>query len=100
MSYTNKKYDINISQENSPEKFKSACMIIEKVFPSFQKESLLVDVDGSMIQVYRKDGKEIIIYDDYDVGAVFAESDVNLKGLFDELQYADLEGNQQLLMQA
>ncbi len=37
-----------------------------------------MDVDGSTIQIYRKDDKEVVVYDDYDVGAVFIKSDVDL----------------------
>ncbi|MCR5341952.1 MAG: hypothetical protein K6E70_01130 [Butyrivibrio sp.] len=100
MSYTNKKYDVNISKENSPDKFRSACSIIESAFPDFIKEDLLIDVDGTTIQAYSHNGKEIIIYDDYDIGAVFAESDFPLEGMFSELMYADRDAHQPVLMKA
>lgn len=86
MSYTGKKYDVNIFHNNSAEKFKAACAIIEDKFPDFEKERLLIDVDGSTIQAYKKGNDEIVIYDDYDIGAVFAESDVDINGLFELLE--------------
>ena len=39
------------------------------------------DVDGSTIQVFHCNEKEIVVYDDYDVGAVFVLSNVDLSQL-------------------
>lgn len=71
-------FDYNIYPDNSPQKFKEACSYIEKANPDFNKGKLLIDVDGSTIQIYNSDNKEIVVYDDYDVGAVYALSDVPL----------------------
>jgi hypothetical protein len=71
-------YDISIYPDNSPREFKSACEKIEQAFPEFRKERLLVDVDGSTIQAYTREDQEIVVYDCYDVGAVFALSDVDI----------------------
>lgn len=46
------KYEYNISSENSPEKFKIICSKIEETYSELQKDVLLVDVDGTTIQVY------------------------------------------------
>ena len=72
-------YDISIFPDNSPREFKSACAKIERAFPAYNKEKLLVDVDGSTIQAYSQGDKEIVVYDDYDVGTVFALSDVDIR---------------------
>lgn len=75
-------YNYNIFPDNSPAHFKEVCRKIEKYFPNAKKSSLLVDVDGTTIQNYIFDNKEIDVYDDYDVGAVFVRSEVDLKELF------------------
>lgn len=75
-------FEYNIYAENSVEKFKEACVRIETAFPQAIKKKLLVDVDGSLIQIFILEEKEIIVYDDYDIGAVFVESEVDLSNLF------------------
>ena len=39
---------------------------------------MLVDVDGSQIQVYKTPSGEIVVFNDYEVDAVYVDSDVNL----------------------
>ena len=43
---------------------------------------MLTDVDGTTIQTYTYKGKDIDVYDDYDVGAVFIKSEIALNSLF------------------
>lgn len=76
------KYDYTIYPDNSPKKFKETCEKIEKAFPNAYKRKLLVDVDGSTIQTFSENGKDIDIYDDYDIGAVFVKSEINLHSIF------------------
>lgn len=76
------KYDYTIYPDNSPQKFKQACIEIERAFPNALKKKLLIDVDGSTIQTFTENGKDIDIYDDYDVGAVFVKSEINLDRIF------------------
>ena len=71
-------YDYNICSDNSTEKFKMTCRKIENYFPNAEKRKLLVDVDGSTIQTYTVDGKDIDVYDDYDIGAVYVLSKIEL----------------------
>lgn len=73
------KYDITIWPENSPEQFRKACTKLENAYSEVKKDDLLVDVDGSLIQVYSLHEKEIVIYDDYDFGYVFALSDYDIR---------------------
>lgn len=75
-------YDYNICTENSTKKFKDTCLQIEKSFPNAEKKKLLIDVDGSTIQTYIQDGKDIDVFDDYEVGAVFVKSEIELKDVF------------------
>lgn len=75
-------FDYNIYTDNSSKKFKEACKRIEQMYPNAIKKKLLVDVDGSTIQTYTEKGKDIDVYDDYDIGAVFVKSEINLDKIF------------------
>ncbi len=71
-------FDYTIYKENSSEVFKKTCGEIERLFPDAEKNKMLVDVDGSTIQTYTQDGKDIDVYDDYEVGAVYVKSEIQL----------------------
>lgn len=78
------KYDYTILPENSTEKFKETCELISSEFPNAVKKPLLTDVDGSLIQLFIVGKKEIAVYDDYDVGAVYIKSDVPMQNIFEK----------------
>lgn len=71
-------YEYNVYQEASNEKFLETCQYIESFIPNIVKENLLVDVDGTGIQRYFKGNQEIKVYNDYEVDAVYVESDIEL----------------------
>lgn len=75
-------FEYNIHTENSPAIFKQTCEKIEKAFPDAKKSRVFVDVDGTTIQTFTEGGKDIDIFDDYEVGAVFVKSKVNLNHIF------------------
>ncbi len=75
-------FDYNISPDNSPKAFKDICRKIEEHIVGLQKEPLLVDVDGTTIQIYTQYGRKVMVIDDYDIGAVFVRSEIDLKKLF------------------
>ena len=68
---------VDESKENSNSKFKEACEKIEKRFPNITKKKFLVDVDGSLVQTYILNGKEIKVFDDYYVGAVYLRAETD-----------------------
>ena len=76
------KFDYTIFKDNSQSEFKKACKLIERSFPDSKKNKLLIDVDGSTIQTNTKDGKDIDVYDDFDVGAVIVKSEIDLDNIF------------------
>lgn len=78
------KYDYNFFPENSSEKFEEACELVSKCFPDAIKQTLLVDVDGSLIQMFTLGESEIVVYDDYDVGAVYIKSDIPMQSIFNK----------------
>lgn len=76
-------YDYTISPDNSPEKFKE---IREKLKENgFGDGEFHCDVDGSTIQSYTTSAGEILVFDDYDIGAVYVKSDVNLDKVLESL---------------
>ena len=42
----------------------------------------MIDVDGSIIRTYNSDNGKIKVYNDYEVDAVYIDSEINLDGLF------------------
>lgn len=75
-------FDYTVSPNNSPEIFKRACTKVEKTYPNALKHKMLVDVDGTTIQMFTENDKNILVYDDYDVGAVFIKSEIDLTDIF------------------
>ena len=41
----------------------------------------MIDVDGTLIQIYNIDGREIVVFDDYVFEMVYIESDIELRCL-------------------
>ena len=75
------RYDYTIYPGNSKIKFKEACKKLEHKYTNAIRQDLLIDVDGSTIQEYIVGNKSIVVYDDYDVGAVFEKSEIDLDEL-------------------
>lgn len=71
-------FSYNIAKEADNKAFKNACAAIEEKVNGIEKEELLVDVDGTLIQVYNVPDGKITVFNDYEVDAVYADSDVNL----------------------
>ena len=77
-------YNIETVADNAA--FKRACAQIEAKMSSLKKLDLLIDVDGTLIQVYyTKDGK-IVVKNDYLVDAVYVDSEVELTHIFGGLE--------------
>lgn len=76
-----KMFSYNISKTASIKAFKNACSAIEAGLKGIQKEELLTDADGSQIQIYETDDGKIKVYNDYEVDAVYIDSEVNLSDL-------------------
>ena len=58
MSNKKYKYSYNISVNANEKDFLTCCKLIEKGLPNITKEELLIDVDGSLIQIYHYFGKD------------------------------------------
>lgn len=68
--YLNRGYNV--------EKFKEICKAIELLYPDYKKEKLLIDVDNSLIQVYKNGRKEIIIVNCAETDVIEARADIDL----------------------
>lgn len=75
-------FEYNVFSDNSFSEFEKACQKIEYEFPKADKKKMLIDVDGTTIQTYTYNGKDIDVYNDYDVGAVFIKSEIALNSIF------------------
>lgn len=64
------------------ELFYKQCAALEKNIPELMKEPLLEDVDGSLTQVYKKDGKKISVHNSEYVGSLYIDSEVELTQYF------------------
>ena len=77
-------YNIEIVADNAA--FKRACAQIESKMSSLKKLDLLIDVDGTLIQVYYTKGGKIVVKNDYLVDAVYVDSEVDLTHIFGGLE--------------
>jgi hypothetical protein len=75
-------FTYNISKIADNKVFKDTCKQIEKYNAKLSSERLLVDVDGSVIQIYVDGDKKIKVFNDYEVDAVYVDSDISLDNLF------------------
>ena len=74
-------YSYTVSKSADNKAFKKACNAIEGGLSGIKKDNLLVDVDGSAIQIYYANGKKIKVVNDYEVDAVYADSEIDLKDI-------------------
>ena len=75
-------FSYNISKVADKEAFLKACADVETTMEAIKKEKLLVDVDGSMVQWYNTLKGKIAIFNDYEVDAVYVDSEVDISCIF------------------
>lgn len=78
-------YSYNICEEANNAEFNKVCDLIEKYF-SFRKQYPLIDVDGSIIQEYVSGNMMVKVFNDYEVDAVYIESNMELNNIFGQQQ--------------
>ena len=71
-------YSYHISKDVNAVAFRDACALIGENVQGIYEMYCLEDVDGTQIQVYKTLNGEITIFNDHEVGAVYANSDLNL----------------------
>lgn len=62
---------------------------MEKNIPDLKKSEILIDIDGSQIAVYFKDGKKVTVHISYYVGAVYIQSEFDLTTFFPTKERGD-----------
>jgi len=77
----NKLFSYNIEKNANEKAFKRACVLIESKIKDINDKTLLEDVDGSQIQIYKTQRGKIKVYNDYEVDAVYVDSEVDLKNI-------------------
>lgn len=75
-------YSYTVSKTADTKEFLKACRLIESNFNGISKEKILVDADGSAIQIYQKNGSKIKVYNDYEVDAVYVDSEIEMNTIF------------------
>lgn len=75
-------YSYTVSKAASEKAFAEACRLIESHFKGISKEKKIEDVDGTAIQLYQKDAKKIKVFNDYEVDAVYIDSEIELNSIF------------------
>lgn len=77
----NSMFSYTVSKEADNSAFIKACRDLEKAVIISEKDDILIDVDGTLIQIYYSDGKKIKVVNDYSVDAVYIDSEIDLKGI-------------------
>lgn len=85
-------FSYTISKEADRSVFEQTCELLENAVTDLQKEALLEDVDGSMIQYYSSGSAEIKVFNDYEIDAVYVDSQINLDGVIENLVISN-QGN-------
>ncbi|MCL2018924.1 MAG: hypothetical protein FWG70_04115 [Oscillospiraceae bacterium] len=75
-------FDYTVYPNYDVEEFINACEKISRCFPKFMKAQPLIDVDGSVVQMFKNKKDEINVYNDIEVGAVYIKSNVSLSPVF------------------
>ena len=69
-------YSYTVLKEVSNTRFIETCKVIENTMIGYIKSDLLIDVDGSLLQIYTVPDGVIRVYNDYTVYAVYVDSDI------------------------
>lgn len=77
----NKMLSYNIAKNADKKAFERTCTLIEAKVKGIKKDKVLEDVDGTQIQIYNAPGGKIKVYNDYEVDAVYVDSDIDLKNI-------------------
>lgn len=62
--------------------FIKQCLALENNIPNLKKLELLRDVDDSETQIYELDGHKISVHNSYYIGAVYVDSEIELRHYF------------------
>lgn len=75
-------FTYNVHKTANNEVFNRVCSTIETKVNKVKKDMLLEDVDGTTIQKYKTESGEVKVYNDYEIDAVYVDSEIDLSGIF------------------
>ena len=79
-------FTYNVAPSFDNKIFAKTCSIIKSKIKEIKKEKLFVDVlDGTQIKTFETNRGKIKVYNDYDVGAVYVDSEFDLKEIIKQL---------------
>lgn len=74
-------FSYNIEKKANKPAFEKICAKIKAIVKGITNDELLTDVDGTQIQIYYTTNGTIKVYNDYEVDAVYIDSEVELKNI-------------------
>ena len=79
-----REYKFHYTICNAPDKelYARQCAALEKYIPSLMKGKELEDVDGSLSRLYYNSGKELMVSNDYYIGALYIDSEFDIEPYF------------------
>ena len=75
-------YRYTICSETYEALFHLQCAALKKHIPGLEDVRLLEDVDGSNLHIYRRDGKKLVVHNDYEIGSIYIKSEFDLTPYF------------------
>ncbi len=75
-------YEYGICSVADEKIYKKQCKALEKNITNLEKKEELIDVDGSKIMIYQRDGKEVQVFLDYTLSDVHIKSEIELSQFF------------------
>lgn len=75
-------FEYNVCNQADEDLFYKQCTAIEKAVPSLRKESLLEDVDGTLVQKYRSPSGWVTVRNDVQTDALYVQSEFDLLPYF------------------
>ena len=75
-------FDVTICSEADKVIFDKQCKALENRIPRIEKGEYVIDVDESEIQHYSLEGKDIAVFNNYFINAVYIKSQIDLLPFF------------------
>ena len=81
-------YSYNIAREFDTEAFWRVVTKLDEILPDNTEQKFIEDfLDGSLLKIYRIEGRVIRVDCDWDIGAVFIDSEINLDAVFGDKKH-------------
>lgn len=75
-------FEYNICSQADEDIFYKQCAALERNIPNLERGDLLEDVGGSLLQCYKLNGSDVIVYNDCYVNDVHIKSGIDLLQFF------------------